>query len=295
MNLRDFQYIIAVADECSFSNAARRCHVSQSTLSIQIRKLEDYLGVQLFERSNKQVMLTSPGRLICDHARKILQIAEEIREVARSGKDPFSGEVSIGAFPTLAPYLFPLCLGQIKHTFPKLKLQLVEEKTDILLERLYAGKLDCALIAEPVEGQGIKHFPLFYEPFMLALPTGHRLAHASQIDDAALATVSLLLLDEGHCLREQALEICHLIGNEESGKFRATSLETLRQMVAMGDAVTLIPRLAVRSDSREIMYKPLQNGSFGRNIALCWRETSAKSSLFEKLAECISFKVSTCL
>ncbi len=288
MNLRDLQYIVTVADTGNFGKAAEICNVSQSTLSIQIKKLEEYLGVQLFERSNKKVMLTAIGKDICERTRHILHQAEEIRQLAKSERDPFCGELTLGAFPTLAPYLFPLCSGSIKKNFPKLLMKLVEEKTASLLELLESGRLDCALIAGPVERQGIKSVELFHERFFLAVPKNNPLSKKKKITDEELAGIQLLLLDEGHCLRSQALEICHSIGSGESIKFRATSLETLRQMVAMGDAITLIPELAVRHDNPNICYIPLQNKSFGRKICLCWRETSAKEALFQKLAEVIS-------
>jgi LysR family hydrogen peroxide-inducible transcriptional activator len=287
MNLRDFEYVAAVADERNFGRAAARCHVSQSTLSIQIKKMEDYLGVQLFERTNRSVMPTAAGEAIISRARHILRQAEEIRQVARELRDPLAGEVTLGAFPTLAPYLFPLRLGAVRKALPKIRLRLVEEKTAVLLDMLEAGKLDCALIAAPVAQQGIESVPLFHEPFYVAVPARHALADKKSITDAELAQLDLLLLDEGHCLRAQALEICRSIGKGEAGRFRATSLETLRQMVALGDAVTLMPALAVRPGEGKVKYIPLKNASFGREIMLCFRSASARRPLFEALGKCL--------
>lgn len=287
MNLRDLQYLAVIAEEKNFGRAALRCNVSQSTLSIQIKKLEEYLGVQLFERDNKHVMLTAAGEKIHARAQSILQQSDEIRQIAKETRDPLAGDISLGAFPTLAPYLFPLCLGAIKKTLPKIKLHLIEEKTGVLLDMLAQGKLDCALIAAPVTQQGIRSIPLFHEPFYVALPASHPLAGKKSISDDMLATLDLLLLDEGHCLRSQALEICRSIGTGEAGKFRATSLETLRQMVAMGDAVTLMPKLAIRPQDKGIKYVPLAHASFGRTITLCYRETTARQPLFDALGKCL--------
>lgn len=288
MNLRDMEYIIAIADEKNFGRAAERCHVSQSTLSIQIKKLEDYLGVQIFERSKKSVMLTAAGEKIHQRAKQMVRQAEEIRQIAREARDPLAGEVIFGAFPTLAPYLFPLCLGAIKKALPKVRLRLTEEKTDVLLERLSAGKIDCALIAAPVTAEHIKSIPLFYEPFYVAVPAVHPLAEKKHITDSELAGLDLLLLDEGHCLRSQALEICHSIGRGETGSFRATSLETLRQMVSLGQAVTLVPKFAIRPKDKDVHYIPLRNPSFGRAIMLCYRDTDARAALFAALAKSIT-------
>lgn len=288
MNLRDLQYLSAIAEEKNFGRAALRCNVSQSTLSIQIKKLEDYLGVQIFERDNKHVMLTAAGQKIYARARSILQQSEEIRQIARDSLDPLAGEASLGAFPTLAPYLFPLCLEALKKNLPRIRLQLIEEKTDVLVDMLKRGKLDFALIAAPVAHQGITGIPLFDEPFYLAVPPKHPLASKKAITDGELARQDLLLLDEGHCLRAQALEICHSIGSGEARNFRATSLETLRQMVAMGGAVTLVPELAVRSGAEDVRYIPFKNPAFKRTILLCCRDTSGRTSLLEKLKDSIA-------
>lgn len=284
MNLRDFQYVTVLAAERNFGRAAALCHVSQSTLSIQVRKLEEYLGVQLFERTNKHVMLTAVGEKIVARARQALQQAEDIKRIAKESRDPLAGDVSLGAFPTLAPYLLPLCVGALKKALPCLRLQLVEEKTARLLAMLAEGQLDCALIAAPVTQPEIQNIALFHEPFYVALPAQHSLAGRKSLSDGDLATLDLLLLDEGHCLRAQALEICQRIGKGEASRFRATSLETLRQMVAMGDAVTLMPQFAIQPADRKIRYVPLRNPAFGRTILLCYRATSARQPLFEALA-----------
>ncbi len=294
MNLRDLHYLCMLADEGHFGRAAEACNVSQSTLSIQLKKLEEFLGVQLIERGGKTVLPTAVGADIIQRARGILQEADAIRQLARDARDPLAGELTLGAFPTLAPYLFPLCLRLIRQTLPAISLRLVEEKTHALLNLLADGKLDCALIAAPVEAEGLVSRPLFHEPFLLAVPTAHPMAKKKTVSHAELATLELLLLDDGHCLRRQALDVCQAIGSGESRRFRATSLETLRQMVALGDAVTLIPALAAIPDE-QLRYIPLQDKAIGRTITLSWRATSARTKLFEKLAEIVRSSVSTVL
>jgi len=287
-SIRDFQYIVAIAETGSFSKAAELCHVSQSTLSIQIKKYEEYLHIQLFERTNKSVMLTRIGRLIYEQAKKILLLSEEIKSIAKYESDPFSGTLTIGAFPTLSPYLFPLCAGEMKKKLPNIHFQLVEEKTNLLLEQLQQGKMDCIIVAEPIDKQGYKSVFLFDEPFYLAIHPSHALAEKTLITDSELAEHPLLLLDEGHCLREHALSVCSMIGGAESQQFRATSLETLRQMVAMNEAITLIPKLAIQKNDAAILYKPFKNTSFSRRIILLWRETSSRTACFMQLATIIS-------
>jgi len=288
MNIRDFEYMLAIVQEKNFGRAAALCNVSQSTLSIQIKKLEEYLGVQIFERTNKQVTLTKVGDKIYEMAKKIIETKNSIKQIAKNHKDPMSGDISIGAFPTLAPYIFPLSIANIKKSLPQINLQLVEEKTAILLEMLESGKLDCALIAAPLQQTGIKSVNLFYEPFYLAVPVKNRLAKNKYIKNKELAKEEMLLLDEGHCLHSQASQICSLIGGRESDKFRATSMETLRQMVAIGNSVTLMPELSIRENDKEINYIPMQSKDFGRTIVLAWRKSSNRDALFKKLASIIA-------
>lgn len=286
MNLRDFEYIVRISELGSFAKAADACHVSQSTLSIQVKKLEEYLGVQLFERTNKHVMLTPEGAKICEAAKASLREASNIRQIAADAKDPAAGELYLGAFPTLAPYLFPRMVEKLKGTFPKLKLMLVEEKTDTLLEKLREGAIDCALIALPVEDDALEHIELFFEPFFLAVPEGHELAKKTSAKNAMLLHEEILLLDEGHCLRGQSLEFCTRIGIGESGRYRATSLETLRNMVAAGGGITIIPKLAIpKEGSIGIRYLKLESPEVGRKIALFYRKTSARGALFARIAE----------
>lgn len=283
MNLRDFEYLAAVAHHLHFGNAARACHVSQPTLSMQLKKLEEYLGVQLFERTNKSVMLTRTGQDILARARQALEASHAIREIARQTKEPLSGELRLGVFPTLGPYLLPWLVPRVSAAMPRLSLLLVEEKTPILLEQLQSGEIDCALLALPVEAPGLIAQPVIIEPFLLAVPTHHALAVQGRVSLSDLRGQSVLLLEEGHCLRAQALEVCQSIGAGEASRFRATSLETLRHMVAAGSAITLMPKLATATPTEGLRYLPFSKPAPSRHIALVWRETSARSEVFQRL------------
>ncbi|MBI1274933.1 LysR family transcriptional regulator [bacterium] len=283
MNLRDMEYVVTVADLKNFSQAAELCHVSQPTLSNQIKKMEEFLGVQLFERSNRRVMLTEIGEQIVQHARRVLREVENIHEIAEHAHDPLSGTFRLGAFPTLSTYLFPTIAPGVKETLPKLKLVLVEDKTAQLIELLLRGQLDAALLALPVYDDQLVSQKLFDDPFYLAAPKGHPLAKQKKITQAALNGEKLLLLDEGHCLRDQALDVCQAIGLGEDQDFRATGLETLRQMVKAGMGITLMPGIARRQDDEGIAYIPFATPAPSRTIGLVWRKTSARMKVMEKL------------
>ncbi len=283
MNLRDLQYLIAIADLRNFSQAANKCCVSQPTLSNQIRKLEDTLGVVIFERSNKRVMPTETGEQIIALARRVLREVDAMHDVAQSAQDPLAGKFRLGAFPTLSTYIFPSLVPKITAALPQLKLVLVEEKTQVLIERLKRGELDAALLALPVNDDQLVVKKLFDDEFFLAVPPQHPLAKTKQVDQADLSASTLLLLEEGHCLRDQALEVCHLVGMEEEQDFRATSLETLRQMVKAGTGITFMPKMAIQADETGIVYIPFKKPAPYRTIGLVWRKTSARMAVIEKL------------
>lgn len=285
MNLRDLRYISAIADTRNFSEAAKQCHVSQPTLSAQVKKLEDYLGVTLFERNNKTVLPTEGGLAIIAAARRAIAEADLIKELADALKNPFAGRFRLGAFPTLAPYYLPRVMPFIREIFPNLTLILVEEKTDILLRQMKEGRLDAALLALPVPEEGLEATVIHEDPFYLAAPTGHPLAGVDSITITELMGVPLMLLEDGHCLREQALEICTASGSKELAGFRATSLETLREMVKAGTGMTLIPETAIRKGERGIAYIPFAEQSPKRTLALVWRKTTARRALMEKMAD----------
>lgn len=287
MNLRALQYLLALAEVRHFSRAAELCHVSQPTLSTQIRKLEDELDVQLVERHPRQVMLTPVGEEIVARARTLLGEVEAIRAIARRSRDPHSGTVRIGIFPTLAPYLLPHVVPAIRKAFPRLTLRLYEEKTEDVIEMLGQGRLDAGLLALPVSEDWLHSRTLFEEPFVLAVPEHHPLARREFIDMADLQDQELLLLEDGHCLRDQALEVCQLAGAQEKLDFHATSMETLRQMVAANTGITLMPTLAVRppvAHTDNLVTRPFRQPGPKRTIAMAWRKTSALGDFLEELA-----------
>lgn len=288
MNLRDLQYLVALADHRHFSHAAEACFVSQPTLSTQIKKLEDELGVTLVERTPRKVLLTDVGREVARRARDVLNEVEQIRAVARGTMNPESGSVRLGIFPTLAPYLLSHVVPMLRARFPQLELRLVEEKTEVVLTMLREGRLDAGIVALPLHDDSLHSEFLFEEPFVLAVSRSHPLAKRKNLKMADLANERLLLLEDGHCLRDQALEVCHLSGASEKTGFRATSLETLRQMVAADVGITLLPTLAVQPPvARAPNVELIQFRSHAphRRIAMVWRKSSAMAEFFLDFAK----------
>lgn len=289
MNLRDLRYLVAVADHRHFGRAAEACFVSQPTLSTQIKKLEAELGVELVERNPRNVMLTPVGADVVERARTVIHEADDITEIARRAKDPESGSIRIGLFPTLAPYLLPHVVPNVHRRFPDLELLLVEEKTEEVLRRLRDGRLDAGVLALPVNDDSLHQDDLFVEDFLLAVPTDDPLASSDgPVPSSVLDGERVLLLEEGHCLREQALAVCDLSGASERDGFRATSLETLRQMVAAGVGMTLLPNLAVQSpvpSSPDVHVVPFTDPVPHREIAMFWRKSSPFREFLPRLAE----------
>ena len=279
MNLRDLKYILAVAETRHFGRAAERCFVSQPTLSGQIKKLEDGLGVTIFERTNRSVEVTPIGETILTHARLALEQATAIEQVARAHQDPLAGPLRVGAIPTLSPYLMPLILVPLKRTYPQLKLVLFEELTDHLLARLRNHDLDVALLATPTEDPDLEAIPLFDEPFWLAHPRNHPIYDTDEITSQDLEKLDLLLLSEGHCLTEQVMEVCHLAERPQTGEMadvRAASLETLLQLVGAGFGCTLVPALAIRGGwmtDTGIIARRLEIPDASRRISLVFRRS----------------------
>src|SRR5690606_25882695 len=228
LKLKDLRYLVAVADTRHFGQAAARCFVSQPTLSAQIKKLEDYLGVQLIER----------------HPRRIIEASDEIVALAETRRDPLAGRLRMALLPTIGPYLLPLVATRIRRKLPRLELLLYEYQTGPMLDHLHAGDIDVGILALPVSSEGLSERRLFDEPFIVAVPEQHELARRRSVKATDLNGETLLLLEDGHCLREQALDICARTDAQEKQDFRATSLETLRQMVASGGGITLLPQLA---------------------------------------------------
>ncbi|MDO9224939.1 MAG: LysR substrate-binding domain-containing protein [Pseudomonadota bacterium] len=291
MTLQELRYLVALADCGHFGQAAEACYVSQSTLSTGLKKLEDFLGVIVFDRSLKRVTPTPIGREIVESARRIVEEAARIRELASYAKDPMDRTVHLGVIPTLGPYYLPHVLTEVRTAHPKLRLLLREEMTPHMLAHLADGKLDAGLLALPISDPSLEVAPLFEEPFLAAVPTDHALAAARTVNIDELAAAGLLLLEEGHCLRDQALEACHLQGLK-SEEIRATSLETLRQMVAMGLGVTLIPILARGNPSgQQVALKPVSAPGASRTIGLVWRRRSPLAYTMAKLAETLAAKL----
>ena len=288
MNIRALQYFVKLAELRHFSNAANACFVSQPTLSTQIQKLEEELGVTLVERAPRQIMLTPIGEDIAHRARHVLRDIEHIKDAARRSKDPETGAIKLGIFPTLAPYLLPHVIPAICNKYPDLRLQLAEEKTEDILNMLDQGRLDAGLLALPVDEHGMEMEILFEEPFVTAMPVSHPLTDKQVIDLKDLEGEELLLLEEGHCLREHALAVCALAGAHERLDFHATSMETLRQMVAANAGVTLMPVLSVKPpipSTDTIALRPFVSPAPSRTIALVWRSSSPLGGFLRKLAD----------
>ena len=298
MNFRAMQYFVKLAELKHFSKAAKACFVSQPTLSTQIRKLEEELGVSLVERAPRKVMLTPIGEDIAHRARHILRDIENIKIAARRSKDPATGTIRLGIFPTLAPYLLPHIIPEIRRRYPELGLQLVEEKTENILKMLDQGRLDAGMLALPVAEHGMDIEVLFEEPFVAAIPASHPLSDKQVISLKDLEGEELLLLEEGHCLRQHALAVCELAGAHERVDFHATSMETLRQMVATNAGVTLMPVLSVKPPiplTPNIVLRPFAEPAPSRTIALVWRSSSPLGDFLRELAESLKVKPASLL
>ncbi len=293
ISLKPLAYLVALADTGHFGQAADRCFVSQPTLSAQLKKLEEQLGVLLVDRSGKRARLTPVGKLVAGRARRMLWEAEQIEELARSLGDPLAGDIRVGLIPTLAPYLLPYIAPWLKERFPRLRMVASERQTRPLLAALDDGDLDLGLLALPVPGEGLERRPLFVEPFVAAIPADHPLAGRKTVTTDDLRAHPPMLLEEGHCLRDQALTVCELTGADAPGTqdFRATSLETLHQMVAAGEGITLLPALATSADrtrSSGVVLRPLEADGARRTIAAVWRRHAAREETLELVAEALA-------
>lgn len=285
--LRQLEYAVAVADHRSFHEAAAACAVSQPGLSVQLRELESQLGVQLFERDRRRVLITPEGEVVVARARAILLAADEMVEAAQVMARPLAGDLRLGVIPTVAPYLLPEVLPAVRRAFPELRLLLHEDHTDVLLGRLDRGELDLALLALEAPLGDVESLPLFRDPFVVALARSHPLAKRKALSLRDIAGADVLLLADGHCLRDQALEVCRRAGAAEAGDFRAGSLATLIQMVVGGMGVTLLPSLCVESETRrerDLAVCRLRRPVPFRTIGLVWRRTSPRGDSFRRLA-----------
>lgn len=287
LTLRQLQYAVAVADEKSFRRAAEVCHVAQPSLSAQIAELEHALGLQLFERDRRRVLLTQAGEALIARARTVLIEADALVEAAARHKDPLAGTLRIGVIPTLGPYLLPEVDPALRTAFPRLSLQWIEDKTEVLVARVERGELDAALLALEADLGHLEYETIGRDAFVLAAGKQHALARSSApLPLERLNGEQVLLLDEGHCLRDQALALCARAGVEERG-FRATSLPTLTQMVAAGPSITLLPEIAVELENRRglLAVRPFSAPAPYRTVVLAYRARSGMREALHAIAE----------
>jgi LysR family hydrogen peroxide-inducible transcriptional activator len=291
MNLKDLKYLVALADTGHFGRAADRTFVSQPTLSAQLKKLEQYLGVKLVERQPKNVQLTEVGKQIVVHARRMLDEANQIVALGRNSTDPFSGKLKVALIPTIGPYLLPRVTQRIRKALPHLGLMLYEHRTEGLLKRLHEGEIDMGILALPTALDGLESRTLYKEFFTLAVPNGHILADKSTVKVQDLKDQTVLLLEDGHCLRDQALEVCSRVDVREAEDFRATSLETLRQMVVAGFGITLLPELAVESpfgSQRGLTVRPFATPAPARTVGAVWRKSSTRTAAISAVCDVLA-------
>lgn len=287
LSIRQLQYVVAVADTRGFHKAAVRCGVSQPTLSSQIQKLEDVIGVQIFERNRQRVLVTKAGEAVVAHARRILVDVDDLLTTSHAAaKDPFAGTLRVAVIPTIAPYLLPSVTPAIAARWPKLRLALREEKTEDLFVSLRSGAIDAGLLALVDGMEDLTHVDVFEDAFVVAVPRNHRLAKKKAIALSDLDDEPVLLLEDGHCLRTQALALCKRAGATETD-LRATSLATLVQMVSAGIGVTLLPSIAIEVENRrgQLAIRPLAGRPQGRTLCLAWRPESPLGSSLVELAK----------
>ncbi|MEY4296048.1 MAG: hypothetical protein RLY82_1736 [Pseudomonadota bacterium] len=309
MTLTELKYIVAVARERHFGKAADSCHVSQPTLSVAIKKLEDELDIKLFERSTSEISLTALGEQVVQQAQRVIEEAAQIKEIAKRGKDPLASSLSLGIIYTIAPYVLPSLMRQVIDRTPQMPLMLIESFTHKLLEQLRQGEIDCAILAEPFDSAGLATAPLYDEPYRVAVPSTHQLAKQVAISVTELESENLLLLGNGHCFRDHVLGVCPesqsgraLAGSASADgirkSFEGSSLETIKHMVAAGMGVTLVPRLAVpaeakrsKTDSLYVKYLPLKlakgEAEPTRRIVLAWRRSFTRYEAIAALRNAI--------
>jgi LysR family hydrogen peroxide-inducible transcriptional activator len=294
MTLTELRYIVAVAREKHFGRAAEACFVSQPTLSVAIKKLEEELDVKLFERGANEVSVTPLGEEIVRQAQSVIEQAANIKEIAKRGKDPVSGPLRLGVIYTIGPYLLPDLVKQAIERVPQMPLMLQENFTVKLLDMLRTGELDCAIIAEPFPDAGLAVAPLYDEPFMVAMPSTHELAKRKSIAAEELKKETMLLLGTGHCFRDHVLEVCpeyaRFSSNAEGIRksFEGSSLETIKYMVASGMGVTVVPQLSVPKDAQpHVRYVPFSDPVPTRRVVLAWRRTFTRYEAIAALRNAI--------
>jgi len=286
-SLKQLRYVCAVAEHKHFSKAAEACHVTQSTLSAAIQELESQLGVVIFERNKKSVLITPLGARLLHQARLILGNVEDFVGLAKSHDEALTGEIRLGVIPTIGPFMLPHLLAELRKSYPKLKLYLKEALSAQLLQQLQEGKLDLAILAFPYVMPDMETLSLFRDEFVLCLPPGHQLEKAKQVKQHQLQGESLLLLEEGHCLRDHALEACKLESADTDLVYQGTSLHTLVQMVANGLGVTLLPAISVAGDvlgDTHLKIKEFNNENVSRKIGMAWRKSDPRREEYLLLA-----------
>ncbi|MDZ4772669.1 MAG: LysR substrate-binding domain-containing protein [Planctomycetota bacterium] len=297
VTLAELRYVVALSDHRHFGRAARASLVTQPTLSAAIKKVETTLRVTIFERSSKLVAVTPLGAQIVEEARRVLDAMDRIGDIAAHSRDPLAGPLRLGVIPTLGPYLLPWLIPPLHAAFPRLQLILRELKTSDMVEELTHNQLDAGILALPLPIPGLASSALFEEPFLFVAPTGHALSKKASVKETDLEGERVLLLDEGHCLRDQALSFCRKSGAttyDREGDFRATSIETLRHMVGAGMGSTLLPALAVTADEESrshVMVRHFVSPEPGRKMALAWRKTHPRAADHQKLAEFVRANV----
>lgn len=294
MTLTELRYIVAVAREKHFGRAAEACFVSQPTLSVAIKKLEDELEVKLFERGANEVTVTPLGEEIVRQAQTVIEGAAGIKETAKRGKDPVSGPLRLGVIYTIGPYLLPDLVKQAIDRVPQMPLMLQENFTAKLLDMLRTGELDCAIMAEPFPDTGLAIAPLYDEPFMVAVPKTHALAKRKHVSAEELKQETMLLLGTGHCFRDHVLEVCPEYARFSSDaegirkSFEGSSLETIKYMVASGMGVTVVPQLSVPKDAQpHVRYIPFSGSVPTRRVVLAWRRTFTRYEAIAALRNAI--------
>jgi LysR family hydrogen peroxide-inducible transcriptional activator len=288
--LRQLEFLCAIADEGSFSRAAETCHVTQPTLSSAIKEIEALLGVQLVERETRGASLTRAGTEAVQRARTVLSDTADLVAAARQAGEPLSGPFRLGAIPTIAPYLLPAALSALRQHHPDLKLYLREDQTDRLLDGLRTRKLDAAIIALPWDASGIETMVLGDDEFLLVAPKGHRLESKATLSTSDIAEEDVLLLEDGHCLRDHALSVCRLPSKRKGTDVTATSLQTLVHMVAGGLGISLIPKLAVEAGvaaGADVALRAFDRPLIGRQIGIAWRTGSPRAAEARMVGEII--------
>ena len=285
ITLRQLRYLVALADHMHFGRAAEASHVSQPSLSAQVAQMEAELGVKLVERSSRRVLLTPAGVETAARARRILREVQELGDAVLRDRDPLAGTLRLGIIPTIGPYVMPRLLPRVREAYPELKLFLREDLTANLLTRLRNGELDLLMLALPVDEPWVESRALFEDRFRVALPSGHPLGRFNRLEEADLAGQEILLLEDGHCFRDQALAICHRGGAGARHQFAGTSLESLRQMVAGGVGITLLPEIACQDRTPGLTLRDFVPPVPARTVGLAWRRGAPGIAAFRELAE----------